>query len=154
MESKLPMIYASEITKYKGRESLMDERISLLDCRWNDVVHSSPIYPNKIFKALLSAGVNNLMPSKWIKIPISKLDEKYTVIYKYENVDGDITPEQFIPFSKESYCELEVLPKETMEWYKNCVKTNRNPLLFHKVPHVLSLNPIDISDCEVICWSI
>jgi len=153
MENELPSIYASEITKYAGRESIMDERIPLLDCRWNDVVHLSPIHPNKVFKALSSAGVNDLIPSKWFKIPISKLDEKVTVIYKYENEDGDITPEEFIPFSSESFCELEALPSGTTEWYSFCVKTNRNPLLFHMVPHVLSLKPIDISDCEVICWN-
>jgi hypothetical protein len=45
LRDKHPMTYAEHVTKYKGREKLLEKTIPLLNCLWNDVLHISPIHP-------------------------------------------------------------------------------------------------------------
>ncbi|MBK9323737.1 MAG: hypothetical protein IPM97_12480 [Bdellovibrionaceae bacterium] len=153
MEEKIPSVYAKEVQKYKGRESLMDEKIPILNCRWNDVVHFAPIDPKKVYQSLVALGFSPDEKDLWYKIPITKLSPIETVVFKYENDDGELTHSQVVNFSHTAFEQLPELPAATLEWYRSCAKEKHRPLLFHRVPHILSLNPIDISDCEVICWS-
>jgi hypothetical protein len=46
-ERNPPEIWREEVRKYAGGEGLMEERIPLLDCKWNDVVHLFPFIPQK-----------------------------------------------------------------------------------------------------------
>jgi hypothetical protein len=55
LKTRLPEIYAIQVQKYTGREILMQCKIPLLNCLWNDVLHFSPVHPNKIREAFVSA---------------------------------------------------------------------------------------------------
>ena len=45
-------LYSTHAKKYIGRESLMDEIIPILDCKWNDVVQFSALDPQIIVDKL------------------------------------------------------------------------------------------------------
>ena len=45
-------LYQGHVSKYKGREDLMDGIIPKLDCKWNDVVHFSALDPQLIINHL------------------------------------------------------------------------------------------------------
>lgn len=151
MKKNLPQVYETEKAKYKGREFLMDEMVPILNCRWNDVLHLSPIEPKLIYSALFETGFK---PDKTLfyKIPVSLIDRKNTVIFKYENEDAELTSDQIIPFQSNILDSIAKLPSGTKQWYQYCFSEKRQPLLFHLVPHVLTTQPIDITNCDIVSW--
>ena len=153
MKVNFPEVYNFHINKYKGREFIMDSHVPILNCKWNDVIHTSPIDPRIVYKELKQAGLTVNEKSVWIKIPIEKLNESLTVIFKYENEDGEATDNQMIKFSKNSFQNLIELPTGTNKYYKESSENKIRPLLFHLVPHVLTMDKIDISNCETFCLS-
>jgi hypothetical protein len=154
LKTENPATFEFQASKYRGRESLMEERIPMLDCKWNDVLHLAPIDPRKVYQAVTGVGISPDKPTKWFKIPISKLNPAETVIFKYEREDADLTPDQVISFDASIYSELSEVPLDALEWYRHCADKKRKPLLFHRIAHVMTRTPIDIQDCELIDWSI
>jgi hypothetical protein len=77
---------------------------------------------------------------------------QYVVIK--DNIDGkdssiiDKTEENnFVKYNPEDIAQYSVLPKETKDYYKEMLSQGKNPLLFHRVPHILfkgSLNTLKI----------
>lgn len=151
MQQKLPQVFEKEAAKYKGREFLMDELIPVLNCKWNDALHLSPIEPNLIYSALFEIGFKP-EDSLFYKIPISLIDDKKTAIFKYENEDGEMGNDQVVPWQKNLIYSMTELSAGTKQWYQSCFSAKRQPLLFHLVPHVLTTEPIDISNCEIVSW--
>ncbi len=152
MQTTLPEIYKLEKTKYINRESLMEEVIPFLNCKWNDVLHLSPIDPKIVYQELINAGFSPAKDVLFFKIPLDLIIENLTVIYKYETEVGEKGSDQFLKFSKKEFKNLAELPGGTRNWYKKCVESKKRPLLFHMVPHILTKSSIDISNCEVISW--
>lgn len=151
MENLIPEVFNSEKAKYAGREFLMNETVPVLNCKWNDVIHLLPLEPNKICCALRETGFQP-ENEQFYKIPVDLINEKMTVVFKYENEDGYMTPDQVVPFDTRSFEFLKDVPDGTRKWYQACYSNNRQPLLFHLVPHILTMQPIDISDCQIISW--
>ncbi len=152
LKIKIPKAYGTQITKYIGRESLLDESIPLLNCKWGDVLHFSPLNPKVIFQSLCEQGIH-LNSATWFQVPISLLPEAKTMLYKYENDHVDLSNNQIIPFNSKMYNELKHLPLETLQYYKDSAAKGQKPLLFHRVPHVMTQTQIDIDHCQLIEWS-
>ena len=53
----LPEVYNEHVKKYKNREHLLEKRIPILDCLWNDVLHFSPINPQLIWDVFKREGL-------------------------------------------------------------------------------------------------
>ena len=138
LKDALPETYANEAAKYKGREFLMEEIIPILNCKWNDVIHLSPIEPFIVYQELIEAGFSPSKDDLFYKVPLDYLSENLTVIYKYENEDGKFLPDQFVKLVKNSFRNLSELPAGTKEWYKYCSENKKRPLLFHLIPHILT----------------
>lgn len=51
LRTKLPELYRREVQKYTGREHLMQQRVPLLECLWNDVLHFSPVHREQVAAA-------------------------------------------------------------------------------------------------------
>ncbi len=45
LKEKHPEIYEQQVSKYVGREHMTQQRIPILDCLWNDVLHFSAVNP-------------------------------------------------------------------------------------------------------------
>ncbi len=152
MRESNPKLYEAHASKYEGRQELMDEIVPKLNCKWNDVLHFSPINPDIVFQCLLKTGHSPNTEAKFFKVPLTKFKEDQTVIFKYTRDDAEMTEEEieFLDISK--FWPLEELNIATLEWYKRCNEKGQRPLLFHRVPHILTLGNIDISDCEIVGW--
>ncbi|MDJ0636266.1 MAG: hypothetical protein QNJ34_24005 [Xenococcaceae cyanobacterium MO_188.B29] len=160
LKKHLPDIYTTQAQKYIGREVLMQCKVPLLNCLWNDVLHCSPLYPSKIRDALLDAGFKwNARP--WFAInPVnSGFGAENAVIFlntppedptAFGNFDFPVT--EFIPFSLgrlEKLAEMEV-PSATLEYLRFAKNNGERPVLFNYVPHVFYRGAIDVSDVEVV----
>ena len=156
----LPDIYTAQARKYVGREVLMQRRVTLLDCLWNDVLHFSPLHPSKIRDALMSKGFEwNIRP--WFAIsPInSGFGSENAVIFlntppedptAFGNFDFPET--DFIPFSSEQLEKLAKMevPGATLEYLEFAQNNDERPVLFNYIPHILYRGAIDVSNVEIV----
>ena len=159
--SKDTYAYEFHSAKYTHRKILMELKIPVLNCLWNDVVHCSPIDFRQIYKALIKAGHHKVKNIEFFKIPIELLKNIEFVKYKYDKEIFDIekkayvlTNEDIEPLTIGSYRELNELPNKTMEWYKQCAESGKGvPLLFRYTPHIFVKGNIPIKDVEVCDWA-
>ncbi|HEV2066901.1 MAG TPA: hypothetical protein VGR08_08690 [Thermomicrobiales bacterium] len=73
-----PDIYESEIAKYQDhpdRILLPQTRLPVLDCLWNDVVHTAPIHPHRLYRAWIARGANVDPGRAFFRIPIDRVAE-------------------------------------------------------------------------------
>lgn len=144
-----PTAYEREVKKYVGRESLMERRIPILNCLWNDVIHLTAVHPEKVKKALIEVGWVYERKNYWIIEP-SFLEKNKTVVFLYRTDEG-YEPEDFIPFTASDLSKYEELPKETLDYFKKCVQVEkRKPLFYHRVPHILYKGVLDTSQLTKI----
>jgi hypothetical protein len=151
MRSHHPDLFNAKIQKYHGRESVMEQTVGILNCKWNDVIHLTPLDPKETLRALQAAGGKPSSASFW-KIPVEMLDEDSTVYFTYKISDTGLEKEYF-KFSKDSYEEMKAVPERTFEYYQYMFSQGKNPLMYHLVPHILTLKPIDTTSLEIYSWS-
>lgn len=153
LQQMIPEVYIAHKAKYEGREAVMDIVVPLLGCKWNDVIHMSPMHPNLVYRELAAAGLNPDPQRPYFKIPVQQLCQNKTVIYTYERAKIVTNDDQFVPFDIKRFENLTSLPKMTKEYYHACATQGIRPLLFHHVPHVMTMGAIETENLEVICWS-
>lgn len=151
--------YKKNVQKYEGREELLDVRIPLLNCKWNDVVHFSSIDPTLIAKELLNINpAQKFRRAQYFRIRIDQIANKYeaAIFDRPNRVNAGFQIEDFemTKFSSDTYKELKGVPKSTIEYWIDA-KTNNRPLLwFMHVPHVLVLGEVETKDFEVCEFSL
>jgi len=110
----------------------MEQKIPVLNCLWNDVLHCSPIDLRLIYKALIRAGHHKVKNIVFLKIPIELLKNIEFAKYKFDKEVYDkekkayvLTTEDIESLTIGSYRELNELPNKTIEWYKQCAESSR-----------------------------
>jgi hypothetical protein len=148
-----PELYDKKAGKYKGREKVMELRIPVLDCLWNDVLHFTAVPPNDIQRALLDSGSKVDYKWKSFKIDPHLLDPNNTIIYlnKIRVPLGAIIPEEeFVPFDPDNLSEYSTVPDLTREYFKKIFSEGGVPLTYGKIAHILYKGSLDISNVEVV----
>jgi hypothetical protein len=146
-----PELYNKQVSKYKGREIVMEQFIPTLGCYWNDVLHLSAIHPKDVKKALVEAGLEYDITIRCYQLDSNVLEKENTTIY----FSGDIPSERmkaknFTEYKVDELDKYSFLPQETVDYYREEIKENRRPLLFHKAPHILYKGSIDIKHCSIV----
>jgi hypothetical protein len=133
------------IKKYEGREHLLSRKVPLLNVLWNDVVFFSSINPNIIVNSLNQIGFN-YPQFTYIKVPVDDLNKSKSVLYHYSiiNKPKDDNINDYSMLNDVNYKELTQIPKQTLEYFKDCYKKGLNPKLFVGIPHVLLADSINI----------
>jgi len=141
-------LQAKYLKKYKGREEILDKNIQLLDCLWNDVVQFLPIDPVKIFKIQVELGlIPRLPPYKFFEIDLSILDPNKTVVY-FKSSPGEENV-QVKWLADVDFAKLQEVPEATINYYKSLIGSGELPFNYQFVPHVVSMDIIDISRSEI-----
>lgn len=150
-----PDAYKEHVKKYEGREKVLEKRVPILDCLWNDVLHFSPINPQLILDVYHR---EDLVPENRkgevfdvYKIPIQSLPEKLTVCFQSYNFDFDkFDPDlnKFWKFNTDDYKELKEVPEKQIEVWLNDKKAGRGLFWFSHIMHILSKTEVDVTDCE------
>ena len=154
LRKKLPAVYEAHARKYEGREALLQRRIPILDCLWNDVLHFSPVHPRAIRDAYNAAG-GTWKPRRWFEVaPLScGFDARNTVVYEYplrERGDFTLRADDFSPFNHELLDEMTTLPEGTAAHYAEALAAGRPVFVFHLIPHVLHRGSIERDRVAVI----
>lgn len=149
-----PGIAAEHARKYMGRERLMQVRLPILDCLWNDVLHLAPLHPSMTKAALLAAGFQ-VGARRFFVIPPGRLDPRRAVYFKHSrDTQGayDFLASDFSAFTPESYKELESVPAEQSNYFLRMKATGEKPLLWARTPHVFYLGDIPTNDLPFVEW--
>lgn len=148
LETICQKIYKKEIRKYDNRKHLLKEKIPLLNCLWNDVLHLTAVNPITIKETLEEIGFKPPV-RRWFKINPKELQSKNIIVYLFEN-SGQITEKDCERFNMSKIKEYNKLNKKTIDYYKSAYKKGKRPLLFNYVPHILYKGHINTGKLETV----
>lgn len=149
MHAKNPELRAKYLEKYKGREDILERRIPLLDCLWNDVVQLLPVHPKKIFEQQQQLGlIAEIPPYSYYEIDIAALDPTKTVVYFKDAPGEENVTVQWL--SDVDVASLNEIPPATIEYYKSLVGTGEQPFNYQFIPHIVTRDTVDITGTNII----
>lgn len=137
------------LSKYQGREEVLERRIPLLDCLWNDVVQFLPLHPRKVFELQVQMGlIPEVPPYRFFEINVETLDSTKTVVF-FKHAPGDESSS--VKWLNDVKLEsLQEIPQATIDYYQTLVGTDELPFNYQFVPHVVSKDTIDVSGSNII----
>ncbi len=137
------------LKKYKGREEVLERKVPLLDCLWNDVVHLLPLHPKKVFEYQMELGLIATVPDyKYFEIDVNLLDPKKTVVY-FKTAPGE---ENVVVkwLADVQLDDLQEVPSATKEYYKSLIGKDEPVFNYQFVPHICYKGAIDISSSQIV----
>jgi len=154
LKSVYPSLYLTKTAGYQGREAVMQARLPILGCLWNDVLHFSPIHPGKIQQALADAGFAR-KPRHYYEIdPLEKgFNATNAVIFLHQRVNLEkfrLEEADFRAFDLAELSSLGEIPEATIAYYEAMFAQGKRPLTYLYVPHILYHGRLDIRGVKVI----
>lgn len=149
MQSKDLELHDKYLEKYKGREEIVERKIPLLGCLWNDVVQLLPLHPKKVFECQMKLGLITTMPNyKYFEIDLSTLDPKRTVVY-FKTAPGEenVTVKWLRDVNLD---ELQEVPDATRRYYESLVGKDEPVFNYQFVPHVVYMGVVDVASSGVV----
>lgn len=149
MRDDMSDIREKNLKKYDGREEILERKIPLLDCAWNDVLQFLPIHPQKIFELQKSLGLISEIPNyRYYKIELETLDVNETVVF-FKTAPGEENTEvKWI--TDVDVSDLQDIPDATTEYYKSLVGTKQPVFNYQFIPHIVHKGRVDIADLPII----
>jgi len=147
-------LYKGHAKKYIGRESLMEEVIPTLNCKWNDVVQFSALDPQVIVDELkkINTDLKAIRPY-YFKIHIRDIISKYDAVIfdrkKREKGDFTIQEHEVSLLNEENYKELFDVPTETIHFWNDVKRNGGKYLWFPFITHILVKGIIDTTDFDI-----
>lgn len=144
-----PGLQAKYLEKYKGRIEILERKIPLLDCLWNDVVQLLPLHPRRLFELQKELGLLSEVPDyRYYQIDTSALDPLRAVVYfKAAPGEENVTVKWLADTQLET---LQDVPEATRRYYESMVGTGEPVFNYQFVPHVVYHGTIDISSAQVV----
>ena len=145
-----PATFERARAKYEGREQVMELRVPLLDCLWNDVLHLSPVHPGEIVNALQAVGFT---PDRrrFLEVDAGRLEPSRTVLF-LNSTDREhrFDEDQWKWFDSRAVAQHARLPQATRDYYAACARDSTRPFLFAHAPHVLFRGSLDVKGLTVL----
>ncbi len=146
-----PDIAAQNIKKYEDRGSrVMSQRIPILNCLWNDVLHFSLVDPQRVADELGKFGEHRTYTL--YKIDPHTLEPEKTVLFINREREPGTLPrdEEFIPYDPNDVEKWTYFPQETAAYYEKRYSEGKLPLVYHGLPHVLYKGELNIKNLPII----
>jgi hypothetical protein len=140
-----------ERAKYKGREDVLDLRIPLLNCLWNDVLHLSPVHPTTIATELADVGLEPLR-RRFFEIHPLDLDPTRTVVLlnRRASTEEPLDASQWKPFDPAAIDALSTFNDASRRYYRRCADAGTRPLLWGFLPHVLYRGHLETRTLSIV----
>lgn len=146
---KSPELYDQYKKNYLGREHIIDNIIPVINCKLHDVVHLSPINPQKISNILKKLW-HNVKFQEIFVIDIKDIDIDKAVLFDYHWWEQLISPQEIKRFNKNDLQKISNISVTTINYFKKCIKKWIDPLVFYWIPHILYKWEINIKNSIVI----
>jgi hypothetical protein len=152
LKDKNPKLFESHAAKYKGREHVMNWKISRLDCLWNDVIHLTAVHPKILKEALMATGMKRDLEMACYQIDPRQLDPEKMIVFLYDSrpESGSPLPTDYVEFNLADMEKYSIIPEFTKAYYKKVQDEGRNPLAFFGVPHILYKGSIDVTNLPIV----
>ncbi len=149
MQTSMVDIRDKNLAKYKGREEILERRIPLLDCLWNDVIQFLPLHPQKVFELQQELGlIPSVPPYRYYEIDLDSLDPARTVVF-FKTAPGE--ENTGVKWLKDvDFDSLQEIPEATSAYYKTLVGTGERPFNYQFIPHVVHKGAVDISSADIV----
>ena len=149
MFEQRPELHVKYLEKYKGREEILERRIPLLDCLWNDVVQMLPLHPRALFDLQQQLGLIDEIPNyHYFEIDPATLDASRAVVY-FKTAPGE--EHVVVKWLKDvDLTTLQEVPEATRRYYKSMVGTGEPVFNYQFVPHIVYAGSVDISRSSTI----
>ena len=149
MGAKMTEIRSIHTTKYSGREAIMQRKIPLLDCLWNDVVQFLPLQPQTVFALQKELKLIPSIPAyKFFEIDINSLNPQKTVVF-FKTAPGEENV-SVRWLSDVNFEDLQKIPPATINYYRSLAGTGEMPFNYQFVPHILYRGDVDISKSNIV----
>lgn len=137
------------LEKYQGREEILERKMPLLNCLWNDVVQFLPTHPREVFAKQVEMGIiPEIPPYRFYEIDIEQLEETKAVVF-FKTAPGD--ENSYLKWLKDvDLTKLQGIPEETINYYGTVVETGELPFNYQFIPHLLYKGVVDISNSKII----
>ncbi|MFZ4715447.1 MAG: hypothetical protein ACOYL6_17110 [Bacteriovoracaceae bacterium] len=140
------VLYKSHAQKYVGRESLMEEIIPILNCKWNDAVQFSALDPQIIVNKLKTIDLDlQLFRFEYFKIHIDQIISSHTAVISNGKSGNDITVSSLLP----SYQEILEVPQPTIDYWNQVKEKSGKYLWFPFIPHIFVKGILETVNFEV-----
>ena len=134
---------------YEGREKLLERRLPFIDCLWNDVLHCSPVHPERIIQAMRDQGIVEGIPHlRYFEIDTDLLDMEQAIIYFREGSGFDDV--RFVRALDIDWAEVDVIPDITLRHYHEVAEGREELFAYHGIPHVLYKGIIDTKSLPIL----
>jgi hypothetical protein len=154
LKSIYPSLYLTKAAHYQNREAVMQARLPLLDCLWNDVLHFSPVHPSKVQEALAQAGFERKLRRYYQVDPLAKgFNATNAVVFLHQRLNLEkfqLAEADFRVFHPAELSSLGEIPAATLTYYREMFEQGKRPLVYLYVPHILYQGTLDISDVNII----
>lgn len=143
-----PILRDQYLEKYKGREDVLERKIPLLDCGWDDVVQMLPLLPRKLFELQQELGLITEIPDyHYFEIDPNALDSDKTVVF-FKTAPGE--DHVMVKWLRDVNLEdIQDIPPATRNYYESMVGTGEPVFNYQFVPHILYRGMIEIGDAMV-----
>ena len=152
LKERHPIVYEEQVSKYLGREHIKEQRIPILGCLWNDVLHFSAVNPKEVKQALIEAGRNPDFTMNYYQVDPKLIDLKKAIVYLYTHTNNKdkMNEKNFASYNPDEIEKISVMPQGTKDYYKKIIENGGQPLLYHGIPHILYRGTVDTSDLPTI----
>ncbi|MCU0660189.1 MAG: hypothetical protein MUD00_01065 [Candidatus Pacebacteria bacterium] len=153
LKEKYPELSVMYVKKYVGREEIMEQRLLILDCLWNDVLHFTAVHPKDLKQALVEAGQPETFMMSFYQIDPMVLDPKNTIIYLNTQTrkEDSMLEQNFVSYTPKELAQYSFLPERTKAYYVYMYQHEHAlPLMYKWVPHILYKGTLDISNAVVV----
>ncbi len=152
LKDRYPDIYAEHAEKYSWRPHIMEQKIPILNCLWNDVLHFSVVHPNLVKQALIEAGDTRPFNLELFEVDPHLLSPENTIVFLHKELDitQKMNEENFASYNPDQLQEYAIISERTKKYYREMFASNKEPLLYSGVPHVLYKGSLNISGLKII----
>ncbi|MDQ5912918.1 MAG: hypothetical protein QG659_340 [Patescibacteria group bacterium] len=149
MSSRLDEIRKLHLSKYQGREEILQREVPLLDCLWNDVLQFLPFHPRKVFELQIELGLIPEMPHySFYEIDAETLDQTKLAVFFKTAPGEDNTETKW--FQNVDFQSLQHVPEATVAYYKTFIGTGELPFNYQFIPHVMYRGKVDILQAGIV----
>jgi hypothetical protein len=154
LKSVYPSLYETKAAHYQNRKAVMQARVPILDCLWNDVLHFSPVHPSKVQQALAEAGFGR-KPRRYFEVdPVENgFNATNAVIFLHQRLKLEkfqLEEADFRVFNPAELSSLGEIPEATLAYYRELFEQGKRPLVYLYVPHILLQGSLDSRVLRVI----
>lgn len=146
----MPEVYKYHEKKYENRMDRLKNKVPLLNCLWNDVLHFAAVHPSIVKKLVIDAGFT--WPTvEYFEVPVELVAGDNSVVYLFNKFYVEThDPSEFELFDINNMDKYRTIKPETLEYYKKCKAEGKGFLVYKMIPHILYKGNIDTTNIKKI----